>query len=78
MHAEDVVIDDRGQGQAVKHRVAPFPHLLAQLVSEPVLPCVRYLTGHEDTRGNENGVVFFCLPSLLLSSAPLAPILPYD
>lgn len=37
MHAEDVVVDHRGQGQAVEHRVAPFPHLLAELVSEPVL-----------------------------------------
>lgn len=37
MHAEDVVVDHRGQGEAVEHRVAPFPYLLAQLVSEAVL-----------------------------------------
>lgn len=37
MNAEYVVIDYRRQGKTVEHSVTPFPYLLPQIFSEPIL-----------------------------------------
>lgn len=41
MNAEDVVVDYGRQWEAVKNRVAPFPHLLSKLVPKAVLPNIQ-------------------------------------
>lgn len=37
MDAEDIVVDHRREGQAIEHRVAAFPHFLAELFPESIL-----------------------------------------
>lgn len=52
VHAEDVPIYHAGEGHAVKHGVASFPHVLPERIPEPVLG-----------ETNEKKVVF-CLSSI--------------